>query len=102
MPNWRPATKVEVQRAVEAGREGTEPSYWAKLAPLLVDPYPASVDRFGQLAQAFVVARCAARVVYFEDIEDIFAIATERDGLLTDWAHIGSLPLALNEIAESR
>jgi len=49
------------------------------------------------MEQAFVVARMPARVVFFDDVEDVFGTATESDGKLVDCAFYGDLRLALRE-----
>jgi hypothetical protein len=97
---WSPATTNEVKQAIETERVQTDPAYWAELATLLVEPYQVSIERVGGVERAFVVARRAPRVVYFDDVEEIFGTATEADGLLTDCTHFSSLPVgALHKMA---
>jgi hypothetical protein len=99
MSAWTPATKEEVQRAIELEKIASDPSSWKERAHLLVDPYPCSVERFGGVEQAFVVAKGPHRVVYFDDVKKGFGTANELDGRLLDRAACGPLVLALKEAA---
>jgi hypothetical protein len=96
MDSW-PATKEEVEAEIARVAKHAGPEIWARYATLLIDPYSARMDRFGQTDQVFVVARMPHRVVFFDDIEDIFGTAREVDGKLDDVAMYGDLRLALRE-----
>ena len=99
MRNWTPATQEEVEQAVAAEREETDPICFEKFANMLVTPYRRTIHRFGRDEQVFVVARAPQRVVYFDDIEEDFATAREVDGQLVDSRSYGPLVLALEEAA---
>ena len=99
MSDWTPATKEEVERAVAAEKDACDPSYWGERANMLIEPYPCTIDRFGGVEQAFVVARTPQRVVYFDDVEEDFGTAQEVDGRLVNCASNGPLVLALKEAA---
>lgn len=99
MSDWSPATKEEVERAIEREADRIDPGSWQQFAHMLVDPYPLSIERFGQIERAYVVAKAAQRVVYFDDIEDDFGTAADVDGRLTDPASYGALVLALKQAA---
>ncbi|MFT3883568.1 MAG: hypothetical protein QM703_28450 [Gemmatales bacterium] len=66
---------------------------------MLVTPYARSIDRFGGVETAFVVAKGAGRVVYYDDIEDVFGTAVEKGERLLECALYGPLILALKEAA---
>jgi len=97
MGEWTPATKEEVKRAVRLEQEATDAACWQERAHMLVHPYPCTIERFGGVEPAFVVAKAAGRVVYFDDVEGIFGTATDVDGRLVDAAHYSSLAAALKE-----
>jgi hypothetical protein len=98
---WEPATKEEVLIAIES-----EWSMWTLRAPELavrlngyfIDPYPARFERFGQIEKAFVVGRNSHNVVFYEDVEEIFGIAEERDGFLHHTACYDNLMLTMREL----
>ena len=99
MSDWTPATKEGVERAIELERAGSDPFHWGGRAHMLFDPYPCTIERFGRVEQAFVVAKGPRRVVYFDDVEENFGTAHELDGQLVDCSIYGPLILALKEAA---
>lgn len=100
MDTWKPATKEQVLQIVEDEAAEDDISQWKYL---LVEPYRCDIERFGGLEDAFVVAKTAKRVVYFDDVEEIFGTANEVDGkleVLHDYG--GPLIIALMEaVSES-
>ena len=100
MERWTPATKEQVQAEIDQVAEEAGPEIWPRYSARLVDPYAVTIDRFGRVEQAFVVARTPRRVVFFDDVEDVFGTASEVDGKLVDVAMYGDLRIALKE-AES-
>ena len=101
MSSWIPATKVEVERAVDNEATKVDPLYWRQFSHLLVEPYARSIERFGAVETAFVVAKGVGRVVYYDDIEDDFGTAVEVGEKLVDCVAYGALILALKEAASS-
>ena len=95
---WVPVTKDEIERVMLAEREGIASSYLALIDRYRVNPYPVVIHRFGNDEQAFVVARSPTHVVFFDDIEDIFGIATEDGGRLRECAMYGALALTIGEL----
>jgi hypothetical protein len=95
---WVPATKDEVLVVLEKEREGISPERLALMDQYGVDPYPATLSRFDNDERVFVVAKCGSRVIYFEDVEEVFGIATESEGRLTDPADYGGLALTVGEL----
>jgi len=91
---WTAATKAEVECEILREREAAIPENLALLDQYAVDPYPVILEREGD-EQAFVVARSATHVVYFEDVEEIFGTAREVGGRLVDCAMYGPLVLAV-------
>ena len=97
MQPWTPATKEEVEAEIARVAVHAGPEAWARFSGHLIDPHPAAIDRLGQTEQVFVVARLPRRVVFFDDVEEIFGTAAEVDGRLVDLAMYGDLRLALKE-----
>ena len=64
---------------------------------MLVDPFKRCIERFGRVEDAFVVARGSDRVVYYNDVEDVFGTAKEAGTMLIDCGDYGPLILALRE-----
>lgn len=95
MTKWTPANKRAVERAVAGDQTECSASVWEERAYMLIDPYPCTMNRFGNVETAYVVAKAARRVVYFEDVEEIFGTAREIDGRLVEVADYGPLILAL-------
>ncbi|MGC6330980.1 hypothetical protein [Rhizorhabdus sp. FW153] len=96
MNDWSPATKDDVLRAIADVAADTGPD-WVRYEERLIDPYPSTIERFGRRECAFVVARTATRVVFFDDIEETFGTATEEAGKLIYRADFGDLRLAIKE-----
>ena len=93
---WTPATKDEVQRWVQSDADEYDIGPWRHM---LIDPIKRGIKRFGSVEDVFVVARGPNRVVFFEDIEDLFATATEVGQMLEDCHYYGPLIVALKEAA---
>ena len=99
MSKWVSATKSEAQHAVAREIDDFDITNWRYM---LVDPHERAIERFGGAEAAFVVARGAERVVYFDDVEEEFGTAKDVAGRLTDAASYGPLVLALKEAAAGR
>jgi hypothetical protein len=69
-----------------------------RLSCYLIDPQPATIERFGELERAFIVARIGDHVVFFDDIEEDFGTAIESGGMLSNPAAYGSIAVALREL----
>lgn len=95
MSDWEPATVEEVRRIIGEERKQVNSALWASRASILVEPYPSTVERFGAFERAYVVARSGSRVVFFDDVEDIFGTADEVGGQLTNCDSYGPLIVAL-------
>lgn len=63
-----------------------------------MEPSPALLMRFGKEENAFIVARGARFVVFFDDVEEEFGIAEEVDGRLSGVSFCGDLMFALQEL----
>jgi hypothetical protein len=99
---WRPATKQEVLAAIEEDWVGIDPALQVRLSAFLIEPFSASVGRFGAMEGAFVVAQIDRNVVFFDDIEEDFGTATlEDDGTLSNVAAYSNIAVALRELERS-
>lgn len=97
MKQWPPATIEDVRSAIAEVADHAGPNIWPRYAQKLIEPYIASIERFGEEEQVFVVAKLPTRVVYYEDIEEVFGTATEIDGRLVDCANYSDLRLCIME-----
>ncbi len=95
---WVSASKQDVQNAVEADWIGIDSDIKMQLSRYLVDPQPATIERFGEKERAFVVARIGDHVVFFDDIEQDFGTAIEFEGMLSNPAAYGNIAVALREL----
>ena len=95
---WKSATKQEALTAIDTSWVGIDPALRARLSAYLIDPQPASVERFGKVENAFIVARIGEHVVFFDDVEEDFGTALEADGMLSEVAALGNIALALREL----
>lgn len=100
--DWTPANKQQVQAAIEDYWVGIDPALKVRLSAYLIEPYSASVERFGTMADAFVVAQIDRHVVFFDDVEEDFGMAKlADDGTLSDVAAYGNIAVALRELERS-
>lgn len=99
---WRPASKEEALAEIERQWVGIDPLLKARISRYLVEPRPASIERFGRTEKAFVVAELGTSVVFFDDVEDVFGTATESDSKLVDPANFHNIAVALQELERSR
>lgn len=67
-----------------------------------VEPYFASIPRFGKVEKVVVVAQKAGEVIYWEDVEEGFDISRlGSDGcILEHWCNDGDLGVALNRLIQ--
>ncbi|WP_447931524.1 hypothetical protein [Sphingopyxis fribergensis] len=99
MSEWTPAAKDEVERAIAHEMEESDISNWRHM---LVEPFECTIERFGGVEVAFVVAIGPERVVYFDDVEEDFGTAKVVAGRLEGAAAYGPLIVALREAAAGR
>jgi hypothetical protein len=98
---WRPSTKEEVEEAVKSDLHYFDVLSWKDHAHMLVDPYKAKIFRFECMEEVCVVAKGPQRVVYFDDIEEDFGTAIEKDGQLVNCDAYISLVAALQEASRN-
>jgi hypothetical protein len=79
-------------------RAGIAPSRLALIDRYQIDPHPVTFERLGMYEHAFIVARAAGHVVFFDDVEGDFGTAREVAGRLTDCAMFGNLALTIGEL----
>lgn len=90
--------KVHVCELLDKGLAGIAPARRFHLSFYVVDPYKSKLKRLKNSELVFVVARGRLHVVFFDDVEDEFATASESEGCLTDIAYLGELAFALEEL----
>jgi hypothetical protein len=95
---WTPASKDEMLAEMERQWAGIDPRIRMHLSRHLVEPRPASIERFGRSENAFIVAQSGATVVFFDDVEEIFGTAEESNGKLLHPAGFGNIAIALRAL----
>jgi hypothetical protein len=95
---WHPATIEEVKVIVHGDLAECHAEQAAVFERYRVEPYLASLVRYGKLDNVVVVARRGAEVIYWEDVEIGFNLSSvANDGtILEHWCNQDDLGLALN------
>jgi hypothetical protein len=101
---WKPATVEDVKRITEQDLSQCDTEQAAAFRRFKVEPYTASIARYGKLEDVFVVAKKENAVLYWEDVEEGFAISkVAPDGLILEHnTNQDSLGIALNAWIEGR
>lgn len=73
--DWAPASIIEVMQRVKQDLSECSPDQAAAYAKYAVNPYRASIDRYGQREMVVVVARCHNQALYWEDVEEGFNVS---------------------------
>lgn len=73
---WRPATAAEVEAIVADDLSRCSPDERALFEFHRVPFYQVPIRRFDKVEGVYVVARFDERVLYFEDVEEGFALST--------------------------
>ena len=92
---WAPATKQDVLNAIEDGWTDADSTLKAQLGNLLADLQLILIDRCGNLEKVFVVARIGHFIVFFDDVENEFATAEDREGQAINISFCGNISFAL-------
>lgn len=101
---WRPATIEEVKRILADDLTSCDAQQLDVFRQYAVDPYRASIERYGKLEEVVVVAQKLEEVMYWEDVEEGFNISrlgSDRR-ILEHWCNRDDLATALNWWIEGR
>ena len=104
MDDWQPATIEAVNEIVAGDLKDCDAEQLAAFAKYRVEPFSASIVRYGRKESVVVVARNGDQVIYWEDVEDGFNVSPiSPDGrVLEHWCNQDELRLALNAWIEGR
>jgi hypothetical protein len=104
MQDWQPATIDEVRSIVHQDLTECDAEQVAIFEKYSVEPYLASIVRYGRKESVVVVARKGNEVIYWEDTEDGFNVSPidEHGQLLEHWCNQDELAFALNAWIEGR
>jgi hypothetical protein len=72
---WQPATVETVTQIVKEDLTKCNEQQTVLFRQYAVEPYQASILRFGKIEKAIVVARRGDEVIYWEDVEEGFCIS---------------------------
>jgi hypothetical protein len=95
---WKAATIGDVKEIVKRDLESCDPEKIATFHHHAIDPYLASLERYGKVTKVVVVARNSEEVLYWEDVEKGFNISpVGPDGtVLQHWCNQDDLGIAVN------
>ena len=101
---WRPATIEDVKEVLKLDLKECNPQQITTFQQYSVDPYFASILRYGKREQVVVVAEKSGEVMYWEDVEEGFNISPvgPNGNILEHWCNQDDLGIALNEWIEGR
>lgn len=99
-----PATIEGVKEIVAGDLKDCDAEQLAAFDKYRVEPFSASIVRYGQTEGVLVVARNGDQVIYYEDVEDGFNVSPiSPDGrVLEHWCNQDELRFALNAWIEGR
>jgi hypothetical protein len=92
--DWQPITSAQLDDILRQEIEALSPedltSFQVSAIPPAEQPCYRN-DQYG-IERVFVVVRAGARLLFFDDVEDEFAIGIpDSDGVLREWSLCGSL-----------
>jgi len=93
-----PSIEQYARAAIDRDWVGIDPDLRTKLSAYMIEPVPAQIELFGTLETTCIVARISPHVVFFDEIEEDFGTAVEKDGQLFEAASYGNIALALREL----
>ncbi len=95
---------AHVKREVESNLSLCDSEQLDVFSKYSVQPYFASISRYGRVEQVVVVARKKDEVIYWEDVEEGFNVSSlGHDGSILDhWCNQDELGLALNSWIDGR
>jgi hypothetical protein len=104
MEEWRPATIEEVQRIVEQDLKTCDAEQVRAFKQYAIEPYIASIFRYGKEEGVVVVARKGDEAIYWEDVEEGFNVSpVDSEGnIIEHWCNQDELGFALNAWIEGR
>jgi hypothetical protein len=104
MDDWKPATIERVSEIVAKDLNDCDVEQLAAFNKYRVEPFSASIVRYGQTESVVIVARNGDQVIYYEDVEDGFNVSPiSSDGrVLEHWCNQDELRFALNAWVNSR
>lgn len=100
---WTAATRDEIDEELRRGLDLCSPEQLAFLARVRIEPTLIPIERSGQLERVYMIARTSDRVVFWEDVEEGWEVATpDEDGVIRSYgASQWELPWALRELMKA-
>jgi len=104
MDDWQPATIEEVNKIVTRDLTACDADQLAAFNKYSIEPFSATIARYGETESVVVVARNGDQVIYWEDVELGFNVSPiSPDGrVLEHWCNDDELGFALNAWIEGR
>jgi hypothetical protein len=104
MKKLQAATIEEVRQIVERDLKTCDPEQSLAFKRYAIEPYIASILRYGKKESVVVVARKGNEVIYWEDVEEGFNVSpVDSEGnILEHWCNQDELGIGLNAWIEGR
>ena len=91
--SWKAVTLAEMKRIIEEELCQCTPEDFALFDKIRIEPEKIPFDRGSFVEEVFVVARQGEKLVFFDDIEDGFEVATTDDDGVIRRAGVGHFDL---------
>ena len=100
--DWSPCTQLEVETLVSGAVVKFTDAESEKWRRYRITPQQVLIDRMGNKEKVFAVARAGQNVVFFDDVEEEFAVGRlNEDGQVEDVRLLGELAWAIAELKAS-
>lgn len=102
--DWKPAAIAEVKQILREDLAACDAEQRTAFHRYEVEPYAASIFRYGRPGSVIVVACRNNEVIYWEDVEEGFNMSPidENGAILEHWCNQDKLGHALNAWIEGR
>jgi hypothetical protein len=101
---WKPASIKEVKEVIHQDLADCDPEQLAVFHQYAVEPFAATILRYGRTESVIVLARRNDEVIYWEDVESGFNVSPidENGRILEHWCNQDELCYALNRWVDGR
>ena len=103
--DWTPVSGEQFAKILSNEVSSLAPNVQRLYQQYNVKPYqlPCLRDQDSALEQVFVLAKNGNRLLYFDDVEEDFGVATpDDDGVMREWGNYGPLVRALLVLDEEQ
>jgi|SRR6267154_2225393 len=101
---WVPASRERFERILAEETRALRPEVMRLYEQYAVSPFqqPCLREQNSPTERVFVVAKNGHRLLYYDDVEEDFGVATpDADGVLRNWGNYGPLVRAILVLDEN-